>query len=94
LSAAGGENKTVLVTWNRSSPALLASSGGLLTIADAGASKTINVNASELRTGSVIYHYNGPEVMFRLELTYPDGARFVQARTWHAGTAPAAAPPR
>jgi hypothetical protein len=59
---------SVMVRWNPNAPPVLAARAGRLAVSDSDTSKTVDLTAPELRTGSLIYHNVGPEVSFRLEL--------------------------
>lgn len=58
------------VNWDRQSPPIRSSTRGLLEITDGAYKKTINLNASQLQNGSVIYHHLAEAVVFRLTV-YP-----------------------
>jgi hypothetical protein len=58
----------VHVRWDRSSPAIQASSRGQLTIIDGGNQKVVNLDTAQLQNGSVIYRRSTGDVRFRLEV--------------------------
>ncbi|MEZ5351726.1 MAG: hypothetical protein R2762_03755 [Bryobacteraceae bacterium] len=58
----------LLLRWDRSSAAIENATSGQLTIQDGGASKTVPLDAVQLRNGSVIYRNASPNVTFRLEV--------------------------
>jgi hypothetical protein len=66
-----GEN--VHLMWDRGARAIAASSRGVVTITDGEQNRTVDLNATQLRQGSVIYRRISPRVIFRLEV-------FVQGR--------------
>lgn len=61
-----GEN--LHLSWNRSAPPILAGGRGVLTIADGGTSRTLELTSAQLRGGSVTYHRLTGDVRLRLEV--------------------------
>jgi hypothetical protein len=57
--------------WDRQSPAIRAAKRGLLFIEDGQYSKPLQLSASDLQNGSVVYRYFSNAVKFRLEV-YPN----------------------
>ncbi|MCU0246124.1 MAG: hypothetical protein MUC42_06105 [Bryobacter sp.] len=62
------ENSSLHVKWDRMSPAVRASSRGVLHISESGYSKSVDLDSAQLKNGSVIYHNVSPQVVFRLEV--------------------------
>ena len=58
------------VTWDRQAPAIRTAGHGVLFIKDGDFSKSLNLDASELQVGSVIYRKPSSSVSFKLEV-YP-----------------------
>jgi hypothetical protein len=73
------------INWDRQSAPIRSSSHGLLEIEDGSYNKTINLDASQLQNGSVIYRHLADAVMFRLTV-YPTGRITVTEKyTWTKG---------
>lgn len=60
--------ESVLLRWDRSSPALQNAERGRLVIDEDGQIKNVSLDAGHLRNGSVIYRQAGDSVSFRLEV--------------------------
>lgn len=58
------------VRWDRSSPAIRAARRGVLTITDGSINKSVDLDATTLQNGSVIYRHLSDTLSFRLE-AYP-----------------------
>jgi hypothetical protein len=56
------------VRWDRNAPAVQAATRGWLIIQDGGAQKTVDLDATQLQSGSVIYRRASASVRFRLEV--------------------------
>ena len=54
------------VRWNRDSPAVRAAERGVLEIVDGEFSKSVQLDAANLKEGTVIYQNSTPLVQFRL----------------------------
>lgn len=64
------------VSWNRSSPAIMQATEGVLSIRDGDAQQQeLKLDADQLRTGSVTYTPATPAVRFRLEVTAPGNTK-------------------
>lgn len=83
------DRTTLLVAWNQLSPLVRAAQRGVLTIGEAGGTKTVNLSTVELQSGSIIYHRSSTEVSFRFELFLPDDTTVVHTRVWRAPPVPA-----
>ncbi len=59
----------VHLRWNREAPVIEAASRGQLLIIDGDSQRTVNLDVSQLRTGSVIYRRAGNKIRFRLEVS-------------------------
>src|SRR5205823_5242848 len=58
------------VRWDRQALAIRTAIRGVLTIVDGSYTKTVELDPTQLQTGSVVYRHNSGEVRFRLEV-YP-----------------------
>jgi hypothetical protein len=56
------------LTWNRDAPAIRDATAGILVIADGDQSRSMELDAAQLRSGSVIYRRMTTQVRFRLEV--------------------------
>lgn len=56
------------VRWERTSPAIQASSRGILHINDGGNFKSVTLDSQQLQNGSVIYRRASGDIKFRLEV--------------------------
>ena len=54
--------------WNRNAPAVRAAQRGVVVIEDGNVSQPLNLSASDLQTGSVVYTGPGPSVHFQLRV--------------------------
>jgi hypothetical protein len=72
-----GENLSV--TWTRDAPVIRAASKGQLEIEDGGFSKTVDLDAANLHSGSLVYRNSSDRVRFRLVVTL--GPRLTLAET-------------
>jgi hypothetical protein len=79
LSVARSDD-TLHVTWNRESPAIRAAQKGVLEIEDGGYSKPVDLDAAQLRNGTLIYRNSSNSVLFRLTV-YPYGRVSVSETT-------------
>ena len=61
---------TLNVTWDRQAPAIRTAGHGVLYIKDGDFNKSLNLDASELQVGSVVYRKPSGSVLFKLEV-YP-----------------------
>lgn len=68
-----GQGDRILVTWNRTGALAVAAGSGELTIDDGGQSKTLPLDASQIRHGSVLYRPASADVTFRLQVTSREG---------------------
>ena len=71
LSAAKS-NDNLKVTWNRQASAIRAAQKGVLEIEDGGYGKPVELDAGQLRNGTLIYRNSSNSVLFRLTV-YPYG---------------------
>jgi len=62
------------LSWNPDAPAVLRAAKGQLLITDGGIQKTIDLDASDLRGGSVVYSPLSKDVVFRLQLSADDSS--------------------
>lgn len=60
----------LIVRWDRTNGAVRTSSKGVLDIQDGPYSKRVDLDSSQLQTGSVIYRFSSPKGKFKLEI-YP-----------------------
>ena len=62
-----GEN--LYVKWNRQAPAIKAAERGVLIIEDGTFAKTLELDATQLQNGSVVYRHYSPGVRFMLQVS-------------------------
>jgi hypothetical protein len=68
LSVAPSGDSSLHVRWDRTAPAIQAAVGGTLHIRDGNNEKEVNLEAAQLRNGSVVYRRATNDVTFRLEV--------------------------
>ena len=78
--AKDGDNLNV--RWDRQAPAIRAARSGLLVIDDGPYSKTVELDANQLQTGSVVYRHSSGGVKFRLELSIREHATVSEKQEW------------
>ncbi len=69
------EGSDLRLSWNSDSPALLRASEGRLLITDGNLRKTIDLDASDLRGGTIVYSPLTDDVVFRLEVGANDSPK-------------------
>jgi hypothetical protein len=69
------------VGWNRNAPVLLKSLGARLSISDGPIRKQIDLDASELRNGSIVYTPVTDDVVLKLETVDRDSGKLVSEST-------------
>jgi hypothetical protein len=62
-----GDN--LYVKWNREAPAIRAAERGVLIIEDGTFAKTLELDATQLQNGSVVYRHYSPGVRFMLQVS-------------------------
>ena len=70
------------VQWDRQSSAIKAARHGVLVIEDGKFSKTVDLDPSQLQTGSVIYRHSTKDVKFRLEAQIRDHTLVSENLEW------------
>lgn len=70
--------------WDRSNTAVRTAPRGLLEITDGRFSKRVDLDAQQLRTGSVIYQHSTGDVKFRLEIFPNERAVLSESVAWKA----------
>lgn len=70
------------VRWDRQAPAIRAANRGVLVIDDGAYSKTVELDANQLQTGSVVYRHTSNDVKFRMELTIRDRDTMFEKLEW------------
>jgi hypothetical protein len=70
------------IQWDRQAPAIRTAQKGVLSIDDGAFSKTVDLDQSQLQTGSVVYHYNSNRVRFRLEVFAKDRDSLTETHEW------------
>ncbi len=78
--AKDGDNLSV--RWDRQAAAIRSARSGVLVIDDGPYSKTVELDANQLRTGSVVYRHSVGGVKFRLELAIGDHATMAEKVEW------------
>ncbi len=72
------QGDTILLSWNRNSPALQSTAEGVLKIDDGPQHRRMALDRAELATGLILYKPVSSEVVFRLELGEKEGQRIVE----------------
>jgi hypothetical protein len=70
------------IKWDRQAPAIRTALKGVLGIEDGAYSKTVDLDPSQLQTGSVVYHHNSNHVRFRLEVFAKDRDSLTETHEW------------
>ena len=70
------------VRWDRQAAAIHSARRGQLVIEDGPYTKTVELDANQLQTGSVVYRHSSPDVKFRLELMLHDRNTLVEKLEW------------
>ena len=70
--------KSLMVKWNRDSPAIQVAMYGMLTVTEGTNSKEVKLGFAELRNGTAMYPNVAPEVRFRLELFFKENRSFAE----------------
>jgi hypothetical protein len=81
LSARRVDGK-LLIRWDRDCPAVRYAQRGTLAITDGQFTKTIELTANELQTGSVIFHNSSEHVSLRLEILVHEVSRVAEVVRW------------
>ena len=76
------EGDNLNVRWDRQAPGIRAATKGVLVIVDGAYNKTVELDANQLQTGSVVYRYNSGEVRFRLEVYPRDRDTLIESVNW------------
>ena len=77
-----GTGESLNVRWDRQSFAIRTAQRGLLTIDDGSYSKIVDLDATQLHNGSVVYRHDSPEVKFRLEVFPADRTSVAETLEW------------
>jgi hypothetical protein len=78
------KDSSVLVRWDRQSPAVQQATRGILTVTEGNTSTTVSMEAPQLQNGTVLYRHLAPEIRFRLELFLKEGRSIVETTTWRS----------
>lgn len=76
------------LSWNRNAPAIRLGERGILVIADGDQNRSLALDESQLRNGTVIYRRMAGPIQFRLEVILRGGNRSV-SESWEAKPPPA-----
>lgn len=91
----GKSGRGLKLSWNRNAPAVQKATSAVLWINDGGRQTKVNLAASEVESGSVVYWPTTDDVGFRLEVPSPPGTVSESVRTLGEGIhGPAPAPER
>jgi len=71
--------KDLMVTWNQRAPGILNAHRGILSIRDGGGLRNLNLDRTQLATGSVLYTPASDDIQFRLEVYDVRDANSVQS---------------
>ena len=80
--SATGKDENLRVQWNRASPAIKSAQRGRLDIRDGTYSKTVDLDANSLQTGSVMYPPLTNKVVLRLEVTLKGTTVVTETLEW------------
>jgi hypothetical protein len=81
LAAKRSDGK-LLINWDRDAPAVRYAQSGILQINDGRFSKTLELSANELQTGSVVFHSASEHVSLRLEIVVHQLTKVADATDW------------
>lgn len=70
------------IKWDRSNLAVRTASKGVLDIRDGRYTKRVDLDSSQLQTGSVIYRHSSDDVQFRLEIVPKDRTVIAETVNW------------
>ncbi|MGI8742098.1 MAG: hypothetical protein ACR2NN_05935 [Bryobacteraceae bacterium] len=70
------------VRWDRQARAIRSATRGVLVIVDGLYNKTVDLDPSQLQTGTVVYRHNSGEVRFRLEVYPRERDMIVETVDW------------
>ena len=70
------------IQWDRQAPAIRTARKGVLSIEDGAYSKTVDLDQTQLQTGSVVYHHNSNHVRFRLEVFAKERDSLTETHEW------------
>jgi len=70
------------IRWDRNNPAVRTASKGVLDIQDGRFNKRVDLDSSQLQTGSVIYRFSSNDVRFRLEVHPRDRIVITETVDW------------
>jgi hypothetical protein len=73
------QGDTILLSWNRNSPALQSAANGVLKIDDGPQRRQMALDHAELATGLILYKPVSSDVLFRLELRQKGGQHVVES---------------
>lgn len=73
------QGDTILLSWNRNSPALQSATDGVLKIDDGPQHRQMALDHAELATGLILYKPVSSDVVFRLEIREKEGQRAVES---------------
>jgi hypothetical protein len=76
------EGDNLSIRWDRQAAAIKAARQGVLVIEDGTYNKTVELDPSQLQTGSVVYRHNSNDVKFRLELNFRDRDLMTEMVEW------------
>ncbi len=72
----------LVIRWDRSNPAVRTASKGVLEITDGRYTKRVDLDSSQLQTGSVIYRFSSSDLRFRLEVQPKDRTVIIETVNW------------
>jgi hypothetical protein len=72
----------LLISWDRDAPAVRYAQRGTLEITDGQFTKTIELKANELQTGSVIFHNSSEHVSLRMEVLVHELSKAAEIARW------------
>jgi hypothetical protein len=81
LSAKPSEDN-LTIRWDREAPAIRYAEGGTLQIIDGPLTKKVELGASELQNGTIIFHTTSDRVSLRLEVMIHENSKVVSAMVW------------
>ncbi len=72
----------LLIHWDRNAPAVRYATSGTLQIIDGPYTKTVDLSASELQNGTIIFHTASDAVSIRLEIVVRENSKVVDTTAW------------
>ena len=73
------QKDSLLIGWDRTAPEVASAASATFRISDAGRTRTLNLSARELQTGSIVYKPKADEISVEMDVTSREGATASQS---------------